>query len=81
MTTMDAQCLVIRKLDMGGSTRDIFLLNICPEDLSTNHRAINIAPPDELSVTAYFDTVRSFPNAAEAQKYAEANGIFDVYLP
>ena len=80
MTTLNAQCMVLRALKMGGSNRMYYLLNICPEVVTANHQAINIAPPDEPSVTAYLDTIRSFPNEERARAYAEANGIFDIYF-
>jgi hypothetical protein len=77
--TLNAQCLVMRRLDSEASEGRIYLLNICPEDVGAEHYAINIAPPGEPSVTAFFDTVRSFATAEQARAYAGQHGIYDLY--
>ncbi|MBI1191582.1 MAG: hypothetical protein GC205_00215 [Bacteroidetes bacterium] len=76
----DAQCTILRSLRLDGGKRRFYVLDICPDDVSANHQAINISPPGEPSVTTYFDTIRSFGTEAAARAYAEKNGIFDLYF-
>jgi len=76
----DAQCSILRLLSLDGGERRYYVLNICPEDVSENHQAINISPPGEPSVTTYFDTICSFETEAAARSYAGKNGIFDLYF-
>jgi hypothetical protein len=82
MASGKAQCQIVRRLTLFGGERDIYLLNVCPsdEELMRLNLAINIALPGEEAVTAYFDTLQSFPNERSARHYAEENGLFDVYL-
>ncbi len=77
--TLNAQCLVMRRLDGNGREGRIYLLDICPDEVGPEHYAINIAPPGEPSVTAFFDTIQSFVSTKEAQTYAAQNGIYDLY--
>ena len=77
---LNAQCTILRALSLDGGERRYYVLNICPEEVSENHQAINISPPGEPSVTTYFDTIRSFGTEAAARAYAEQNGIFDLYF-
>jgi len=82
MASGKAQCQILRRLTLFETKRDIFLLNVCPNDdeLLRLNLSINIALPGEESVTAYFDTLLSFPNERSAREYAAKNGLFDVYL-
>ncbi len=75
-----AQCLIIRSLALGDMPVRCYLINICPEEVGDMHSAINIALPGEASVTAYFDTLMSFDNEQLARRYAELEGIYDVYF-
>ena len=75
-----AQCLIMRSLALGDRPVRCYLINICPEEVGDMHRAINIALPGEASVTAYFDTLMSFDNEQLARRYAEQEGIYDVYF-
>jgi hypothetical protein len=78
--TLNAQCTIMRALSLDGGNRRYYVLNICPEDVTASHQAINISPPGEPSVTTYFDTIRSFATEAAARAFAEQEGLVDLYF-
>jgi len=78
--TLNAQCTILRALSLDGGKRRYYVLNICPEDVTATHQAINISPPGEPAVTTYFDTLRSFATEAAARAFAEQEGLVDLYF-